>query len=159
MREKQRLFETDLVDGDEASRTSEHGGQSFCSSVTGHRPRKATRLLTKRRHRRRVRRGLDRLQRAGRRSRRSASPHRRRRRASRRRYRVGDRAKYRCSQTRSRRKSCGGFSPCQRARFRDRHEWLGDSRARREDRGDERIGRRREGVLALRVELSKVAFD
>lgn len=35
----------------------------------------------------------------------------------------------------------------------------GDSRARREDRGDERIGRRRERVVALRVEFSKVAFD
>jgi hypothetical protein len=46
-----------------------------------------------------------------------------------------------------------------RAKIPDRHERLGDSRARREDRGDERVGRRRERVLALRVEFSKVAFD
>lgn len=57
--------------------------------------------------------------------RRSASPHRRRRRASRRRYRVGDRAKYRCSHSRWRRKSCvGPKSLSTGAKIAHRHERL-----------------------------------
>ena len=88
-------------------------------------PSQSDNSLTKKRHRRRVRRGLDRPQRAGRRLRRSASPHRRRRRASRRRYRVGDRAKYRCSHSRWRRKSCvGPKSLSTGAKIAHRHERL-----------------------------------